>query len=43
MEITPACYAHLVHSLMSYACGRVAVFLEVNYIEILRGKKAIFI
>lgn len=30
MEVTPACYAHLINSLLSYACGRVAVFLEVN-------------
>lgn len=30
MEVTPACYAHLVNSLMGFACGRVAVFLEVN-------------
>jgi len=30
MEITPACYAHLVNSLMSYACGRIAVLLEVS-------------
>lgn len=35
MEVTPACYAHLVNSLMSYACGRVAVFLEVNFIRAL--------
>lgn len=32
MEVTPACYAHLVNSLTSFACGRVAVLLEVNFI-----------
>uniref|UniRef100_A0A2S2P6Q3 Histone deacetylase 6 n=1 Tax=Schizaphis graminum TaxID=13262 RepID=A0A2S2P6Q3_SCHGA len=31
MEVTPACYAHLVHSLMGFACGRVAVLLEGGY------------
>lgn len=31
MEVTPACYAHLVHSLMGFACGRVAVLLEVYF------------
>jgi len=31
MEVTPLCYAHLVNSLMSFACGRVAVFLEGGY------------
>lgn len=39
MEVTPACYAHLVNSLMSYACGRVAVFLEVNLIKALSNSK----
>lgn len=39
MEVTPACYAHLVNSLMSYACGRVAVLLEVNLIIILSSYK----
>lgn len=31
MEITPACYAHLVSPLMSLAQGRVAVVLEGGY------------
>uniref|UniRef100_A0A1B6DQI7 UBP-type domain-containing protein n=3 Tax=Clastoptera arizonana TaxID=38151 RepID=A0A1B6DQI7_9HEMI len=31
MEITPACYAHLVTSLMPYANGKVAVVLEGGY------------
>lgn len=31
MEITPACYAHLVSPLMSIAHGRVAVVLEGGY------------
>lgn len=30
MEITPACYAHLLHSLTSFAQGKVAVILEVS-------------
>lgn len=31
MEITPACYAHLLSSLMGLACGKVAVVLEGGY------------
>jgi histone deacetylase 6 len=31
MEITPACYSHLLSPLMSLACGRVAVVLEGGY------------
>lgn len=31
MEITPACYAHLVSPLMALANGRVAVVLEGGY------------
>lgn len=31
MEITPACYSHLVSPLMSLAQGRVAVVLEGGY------------
>lgn len=31
MEITPACYAHLIAPLMTLACGRVAVILEGGY------------
>ncbi|VVC27104.1 Hypothetical protein CINCED_3A008507 [Cinara cedri] len=31
MEITPACYAHLVNSLLNFGCGRVAVLLEGGY------------
>lgn len=31
MEITPACYAHLLSPLMSLAAGRVAVILEGGY------------
>lgn len=31
MEITPACYGHLVSPLMSLAQGRVAVVLEGGY------------
>lgn len=30
MEVTPACYAHLVSALMGLASGKVAVVLEVN-------------
>jgi histone deacetylase 6 len=29
MVVTPACYAHLVHSLSHLACGKIAVVLEV--------------
>ena len=28
MKVTPAAYGHLIHSLMSFAEGRVGVFLE---------------
>lgn len=31
MEVTPACYAHLLAPLMSLANGRVAVVLEGGY------------
>lgn len=31
MEVTPACYAHLLSSLLSLASGRVAVVLEGGY------------
>jgi len=31
MEITPACYAHLVSPLMALANGRIAAFLEGGY------------
>lgn len=31
MEITPACYAHLVSPLMPLAHGRIAVVLEGGY------------
>lgn len=31
MEITPACYAHLISPLMAFASGRVAVVLEGGY------------
>lgn len=31
MEVTPACYSHLLSSLMSLANGRVAVVLEGGY------------
>lgn len=31
MEITPACYAHLVSPLMSLANGKIAAFLEGGY------------
>ncbi|XP_050531171.1 histone deacetylase 6 isoform X2 [Daktulosphaira vitifoliae] len=31
MEVTPACYAHMINALMAHACGRVAVFLEGGY------------
>lgn len=31
MEITPACYAHLVSPLMAFAQGQVAVILEGGY------------
>jgi len=30
MEVTPACYAHFVHSLRQLANGRLAVVLEVG-------------
>ena len=30
MEVTPACYAHLVNSLSHLASGKIAVFLEVR-------------
>lgn len=33
MEVTPACYAHLLSSLMSLASGKVAVVLEVCFIN----------
>ena len=28
MKVTPAAYGHLIHSLMSFAEGRIGVFLE---------------
>ena len=28
MKVTPAAYGHLIHTLMSFAEGRVGVFLE---------------
>ncbi|XP_050425682.1 histone deacetylase 6-like [Adelges cooleyi] len=31
MEVTPACYAHMINALMAHACGRIAVFLEGGY------------
>lgn len=31
MEVTPACYAHLISPLMAFAQGRVAVVLEGGY------------
>lgn len=31
MEITPACYSHLVSPLMAFARGRIAVVLEGGY------------
>lgn len=31
MEITPAFYSHLLHPLLSLACGKVAVVLEGGY------------
>lgn len=31
MEVTPACYAHLVSPLMSLAEGKIAAFLEGGY------------
>lgn len=31
MEITPACYAHLVSPLISLANGKIAAFLEGGY------------
>lgn len=31
MELTPACYAHLVSPLMAFAEGKVAVILEGGY------------
>lgn len=31
MEVTPACYAHLLSSLLTFASGRVAVVLEGGY------------
>lgn len=31
MEVTPACYAHLLSPLMSLAAGKVAVVLEGGY------------
>jgi histone deacetylase 6 len=31
MEVTPACYTHLLSSLLSLASGRVAVVLEGGY------------
>lgn len=31
MEITPACYAHLISPLMALAEGRIAAFLEGGY------------
>lgn len=31
MEITPACYAHLISPLMTLAGGKVAAFLEGGY------------
>jgi hypothetical protein len=30
MEVTPACYAHLLNSLLCLAGGKVAVILEVS-------------
>jgi histone deacetylase 6 len=32
MEVTPACYAHLLNSLLCLAGGKVAVVLEVGVI-----------
>lgn len=31
MDITPACYAHLLNSLTGFAQGKVAVILEVSF------------
>lgn len=42
MEVTPACYAHFINSLKSYACGRVAVLLEVYLILIRKLIKNIY-
>ena len=35
MKVTPAAYGHLIHTLMSFAEGRVGVFLEggKNYFQ----------
>jgi hypothetical protein len=32
MEVTPACYAHLLNSLLCLAGGKVAVILEVRVV-----------
>jgi hypothetical protein len=37
MEVTPACYAHLLNSLLCLAGGKVAVILEVGVIDKRRG------
>ena len=31
MKVTPAAYGHLIHSLMSFAEGRVGVFIQGGY------------
>jgi hypothetical protein len=33
MEVTPACYAHLLNSLLGLAGGKVAVILEVGVVD----------
>lgn len=32
MEVTPACYSHFTSSLMGLAGGKIAVFLEVEWL-----------
>jgi hypothetical protein len=37
MEVTPACYAHLLNSLLCLAGGKVAVILEVGVVGQIGG------